>query len=397
MRNRVSIVGRIIALPALFTAMVVAAGWHRGAEAAEQASVVEIVTFTDGQSRQTVTGRVLAQDADGGVLLESPNGRQWVVEAENVVTREPINAPFTPLAHDALAEQVRAELPEGFESHITPHYVVCFNTSRAYAEWTSSLLERLHRAFTNYWTNQGVDIHEPEFPLVVIIYATSDQYRTASADELGSAAGSIIGYYSLTTNRVSMFDLTGAEAMREVTGSRALRRDINQMLTQPAALPLVATVVHEATHQIAFNCGLQTRLADLPLWLVEGMAVYFEAPDLSSSRGWRGIGKVNYPRLQTFQANLRRTGRSNLLSLIADDKRFRNPRTAVDAYADAWALNYFLIRYHPDQYVSYVQTLAAQPALVPSTAETRIETFRTHFGDPADIDREFRKRMARLK
>jgi hypothetical protein len=292
---------------------------------------------------------------------------------------------------------VRAELPEGFESHITPHYVVCFNTSRAYAEWTSSLLERLHRAFTNYWTNQGVDIHEPEFPLVVIIYATSDQYRTASADELGSAAGSIIGYYSLTTNRVSMFDLTGAEAMREVTGSRALRRDINQMLTQPAALPLVATVVHEATHQIAFNCGLQTRLADLPLWLVEGMAVYFEAPDLSSSRGWRGIGKVNYPRLQTFQANLRRTGRSNLLSLIADDKRFRNPRTAVDAYADAWALNYFLIRYHPDQYVSYVQTLAAQPALVPSTAETRIETFRTHFGDPADIDREFRKRMARLK
>ena len=44
----------------------------------------------------------------------------------------------------------------------------------------------------------------------------------------------------------------------------------------------MATIVHEATHQIAFNCGMQQRYADIPLWLCEGMAVYFEAPDLAS-------------------------------------------------------------------------------------------------------------------
>ncbi len=241
-----------------------------------------------------------------------------------------------------------------------------------------------------------MEIHEPEFPLVVVVYATAEQYRAMSADELGSAAGGVIGYYSLATNRVSMYDLTGAEAMRGAASGRGSRREINQMLTQPRAVPLVATIVHEATHQIAFNCGLQTRLADLPLWLVEGMAVYFEAPDLSSGRGWRGIGKINYPRLKTFRANLRNGRRSTLLSLIADDKRFRNSRTAVDAYADAWALNYFLIRYHPDEYVAYVEALAAQPALLPTTPASRIETFRTHFGDPAEVEREFLKRMARL-
>ncbi len=358
------------------------------------ASPVEIVTFADDDSQRRLSGRIVVEDTDGGVMLQTTDGRLWVIEAGDIASREAIDAPFKPMSHEQLAEQVLAELPDGFESHITPHYVVCFNTTRAYAQWTSSLLERLHRAFMNYWSNKGVELHEPEFPLVVIIYATANQYRAASANELGSAASNVIGYYSLTSNYVSMYDLTGAEAMR---GARGSLREINQMLTQPAALPLVATVVHEATHQIAFNCGLQARLAELPLWLVEGMAVYFEAPDLSSSRGWRGIGKINYPRLQRFQANLRRPGRSSLLSMIADDKRFRNPRTAIDAYADAWALNYFLIRYHPDQYVAYVEDLAAQQPFIPSPPESRIERFQKHFGDPADVEREFLKRMSKLK
>src|SRR4029079_18377404 len=121
---------------------------------------------------------------------------------------------------------------------------------------------------------------------------------------------------------INMFDLTGAEALRGQQ-RRGTLRDINQMLSQPAAVPLVATIVHEATHQIAFNSGLQTRYADLPLWLLEGMAVYFEAPDLDSSRGWTGIGKVNYPRLETFRKNQPKWNDRTLGGMLADDKRFR--------------------------------------------------------------------------
>lgn len=355
---------------------------------------VENVRFQFDQQTLQKTGRVVVEDTAGGLLLETPDGRRWVIEAADVIDREALESAFTPLTQQQLADQMLANLPDGFKVHTTPHYVVCYNTSRAYAQWTSSLLERLHRAFTNYWSTKGFELHEPEFPLPVTIYATAHQYRQASAPELGPAAGSVIGYYSLATNRVSMYDLTGHQAGRG--GERGSLREVNQMLTQPAALPLVATVVHEATHQIAFNCGLQQRLAELPLWLVEGMAVYFEAPDLSSSRGWRGIGKVNYPRLNTFKANLRTPRRLSLLAMVADDKRFRNSRTAVDAYADAWALNYFLIRYHPDQYVAYVEQLSQQRPLVPHTAEERIEQFRKHFGDPTKLDEEFAERMSRL-
>ena len=152
-------------------------------------------------------------------------------------------------------------------------------------------------------------------------------------------------------------------------------REINQMLSQPAAVPLVATIVHEATHQIAFNCGLQTRFADIPLWLCEGMAVYFEAPDLASTRGWRGIGRVNYPRLDTFHRNLPNWNDDSLEALLADDDRFRDPQTAVDAYADAWALNYYLIKYQPKAYADYLKTLAEKPPLDrrrPANAPRRI-------------------------
>src|SRR5262245_4562548 len=153
------------------------------------------------------------------------------------------------------------------------------------------------------------------------------------------------------------------------------------MLSQPEAIPLVATIVHEATHQIAFNCGLQTRYADIPLWLCEGMAVYFEAPDLTSTRGWRGIGKVNYPRLETFRRNLPRWSDDSLNSLVSDSRRFRDPRAASDAYADAWALNYYLIKYRPDEYVAYLKMLSEKEPLLEDDPKTRLAEFRQHFGD----------------
>ena len=76
---------------------------------------------------------------------------------------------------------------------------------------------------------------------------------------------------------------------------------INQVLSQPAAERTVATIVHEATHQLAYNTGLQTRYAGNPMWVSEGIAVYFETPDLDSARGWRYIGAINRLHLNHFR------------------------------------------------------------------------------------------------
>ncbi len=88
-----------------------------------------------------------------------------------------------------MAERLLAELPAGFRVHTTPHYVVCYNTSRTYAQWTSSLLERLYKAFTNYWENQGFELREPEFPLPVLVFNDRETYDRFSRDELPGGRG----------------------------------------------------------------------------------------------------------------------------------------------------------------------------------------------------------------
>ena len=85
------------------------------------------------------------------------------------------------------------------------------------------------------------------------------------------------------------------------------------------------------------------------------MAVYFEAPDLASKSEWQGIGRVNYPRLERFRENLASWHEGSLEEMLRDSRRFRDPRTAVDAYADAWALNYYLIKYEPKEYTAYLK------------------------------------------
>ena len=80
-----------------------------------------------------------------------------------------------------------------------------------------------------------------------------ESFLEVAKSELGEAAGSIIGYYSLRTNRVIMYDLTGAAAGANQRRERLTTREINQMLGLPSAERTVATIVHEATHQIAFN------------------------------------------------------------------------------------------------------------------------------------------------
>jgi hypothetical protein len=367
-------------------------GWPSSARALEH-----VVLKRDGREIE-ISGRLLVTAEDNGMLILTADGKLWSVPPDEVVKHASDDKEMAPLTQAQLGELLLKELPPGFEIHSTQHYLICHNTSRAYAQWCGALFERLYKAFTNFWSRKGFDLHEPEFPFVALVFADRDSYSDFSSKELGEAAPSIIGYYSLQTNRMTMYDLTGVEALRRGGDHRGSSAQINQMLARPEAERMVATVIHEATHQIAFNCGLQTRYADIPLWVSEGIAIYFETPDLSSSKGWSTIGAVNQVRLVGFRDYFRR-GRpaDSLATLISSDERVRNPRLAGDAYAEAWALNYFLIRQHPKQYLSYVKMLSEKQPLLWDDAESRLQEFKQAFGDLEKLDAEFLKHMSKVR
>jgi uncharacterized protein DUF1570 len=366
--------------------------------APSSSAALEHVTFKHEGRELIVDGQLLVKAADGGLLLQAADGELWTVPPEELVKHTSDDEPFKPLTAAELGKQLLKDLPPGFELYTTQNYVICHNTSRAYAQWSGALFEKLYAAFTNYWSRRGFELKKPEFPLVALVFADKNSYATHAQKELGQGASSIIGYYSLATNRMTMFDLTGIEAFRRPGDRRTTAAQINEMLNRPEAEMTVATVVHEATHQIAFNCGLQTRYSDVPLWLSEGLAVYFETPDLGSATGWRSIGNVNRVRLTIFRDYLTRRPANSLKTLLTDDDRLRQPRTANEAYAEAWALNYFLIRQRPKQYVEYFRFLAEKPRLVWDDPATRLEEFQHFFGENlGQLDAEFLRHMSKVR
>lgn len=362
------------------------------------ASGLDYVTIQHDGERSVLCGRVLTEAADGGLLVEDRAGVLWAVQPDQLVKRDPQATPFRFFSPTELPERLLAELPQGFRVHTTANYVICYNTSPVYAQWCGALYERLFRAFSNYWSQRGLDFKRPELPLVAFVFADQASYESYARPELGEAAGSVIGYYSLRTNRVAMYDLTGSKGLRGAVRRFTSTAQINTLLAQPGAERLVATIIHEATHQMAYNCGLHKRYADIPLWVSEGLAIFFETPDLRSSQGWRNIGGVHAGRLAQFRHYSSSRPQDSLRTLIADDSRFRQAGSALDAYAEAWALSHFLIATRGEDYVRYQQQLSAKPLLIYDTPEERVTAFQQIFGeDLAALDAEFLRYVAGMR
>ena len=361
------------------------------------ASSADVFRFRRDGATMEVFGKQVVAAADGGRLVLAPDGVLWSLQPTEQIQQDSSEVPFQLLSKDQLIQHLGEELPDGFEFHQTAHYIVCHNTTKAYAQWCGALYERLYRAFLNFWRQRGMDLQDPEAPLIAIVFDSEAAYEEYSREELGARAGSIIGYYSFRTNRITSYDLTGIDQRTSrVRLSNAKR--VNQILMQPRALPTVATIVHEATHQLAFNCGLHQRYADIPLWVSEGLAVYFETPDLRSKRGWRGIGNVNPTRLRQFRRYLPARPKGSLATLIVDDHQFRDPRLATNVYAESWAFCHFLLNRHPREFTQYMKVLSQKKPMVHGRSNDRLRVFKQSFtSDLGDLDESFLRYVAGLR
>ncbi|MGD0517709.1 MAG: DUF1570 domain-containing protein [Thermoguttaceae bacterium] len=351
----------------------------------------------------TLSGRLLITAEDGGLLLLARDGLIWPILPEDLIKHTSDAEPFAPFTREEMAKRLLAVLPKNFE--VLPvnqykHYLIFYDTSRTYAHWCGSLFERLYMAFTNFWSQKPRDFEltKPEFPLVAVIFADKQAYLKFTRADLGDAGESIVGYFNLATNRMTMYDLTGAASAGRPSVSVSTGAQINQILARPEALQTVSTIVHEATHQIAFNCGLHTRLSDCPVWFSEGIAVFFETPDLNGAKGgWNGIGAVNRVHLEQFQKYLSRRPADSLSTLITTDKRLHDLKQTSDAYAEAWALTNFLIKQHPKEYIAYLRMLSKKKPLLSDSPQTRLDEFQRAFGDIKKLDTEFLRYMGRVR
>ena len=111
---------------------------------------VDQITYRRDKEEHSIEGKLLVKAQDGGLMLLSPDGALWNIEPEEIVHHTHDDRPFAPLTQAEAGKRALAELPRGFDVYTTAHYVICYGTSRAYAQWVGALYERLYTAFTNY-------------------------------------------------------------------------------------------------------------------------------------------------------------------------------------------------------------------------------------------------------
>lgn len=359
---------------------------------AAEPTAVQVLTAASNGSRQTVEGHLLLEARDGSLLVETATQQLKVLAGSEIISRTPL-PPAAPLSPRELGRLTLAELPAGFSLLTTKHYVICYDTSIGYARWSAALLEQLHQGFIAYFTRLGLPLEPAERPLLVVIFSDRRSYEAAAAQEVGAASHSIVGYYNQLTNRITTFDITGLDALQDGRTTSAGRAGL-ALLSSPKAANLVATLVHEATHQLAFNAGLHQRLAPIPVWVSEGIATYIETPELATTRGWRTIGGINRPRLNL----IRRQFTPGLLDrIVTGDKPFRNPDEALSAYAHAWATVSYLAKQRRREFADYLLKLSEKPPLGADSAERRRQDFRAAFGcSPDELEQPLLRYLATL-
>ena len=106
----------------------------------------------------------------------------------------------------------------------------------------------------------------------------------------------------------------------------------------------------------------------------------FEAPGVWNSSQFRHQkDRINRERWAYFVQHAKsRRKAGSLESFIASDQHFKiNPSAA---YAEAWALSFYLMESSPKQYSQYLAQVAARPAGSRYSAQQRVKDFQAAFG-----------------
>ncbi len=318
-------------------------------------------------------GRLVHHNARECWLLER-NGRLTQIEVNNVTGFRVLDQPFSPLGAVELRSELRREFGAEFEIKGTSKYLVV--ATEGNADHYGEVLDQFYREFRSHFSVRGFDLPSPEFPMVAIVFPDHEQFVNYAAEDGVRAVPGLAGYYHRKTNRVALYDPQTSIASAE-TPTPASSGVVARV---GGVSGLKETLVHEATHQIAFNVGLHSRLGETPKWVIEGLATVFEHPDMRGAmRSSSAIQRVNRERYVWFGNYAKeRRAEGALYDLITTDIDFST--RALDAYSEAWAFSFFLMERHKTDYANYMQRISQRETVGEYSAAERIRDIEESFG-----------------
>ena len=326
--------------------------------------------------RTSVGGRIIEGQplewSDRQMLLLGRDGQLFEFAPQAAQNSKKMGPAFRGYTTGEVRSLLREEFDNRFETSTTQHFVVVHPRG----EWSAwaNRLESLYRSFTHYMQVRGFRVGKPQVPLVAVVFRTQNEYyRHAAAGGTPLMPGTL-GHYDPKSNRIFLFD----------AGSKDWSANAE-------------TIIHEATHQTAFNVGVHRRFAEQPRWLVEGLAMMFEARGVWDARSiYTQSDRLNRGRLDDFRYYLPQRPEGAIVALIASDQLFRT--SPGFAYAEAWTLSFFLCETRPQEYCRYLETVAVRRAFSEYPPKERLADFTRAFGNDLDLlDAQLRRFVAELQ
>ncbi len=171
--------------------------------------------------------------------------------------------------------------------------------------------------------------------------AEFNDYVTAQTAGQGLSAEKVASFYDLLSNRLVL-------RLRECK--------------------TFATPLHEAVHQQAHNRGVLQRLAPVPAWFNEGLATGFEGDGERLKSGPKTFNR----RYAALAVAAKQTSWADI---VREDAAFQGDILAGEAYAQAWALHWWLYTRHRPAYRKLLQHYTGLEPLTAVSPEDREKTF----------------------
>jgi hypothetical protein len=322
----------------------------------------------------------------GKTALILPDGQLGIAE-----TLVPTKDPFVPLDSEELRRLLQDGPYANYQVLTSPHYLIFYKSTLIFAEDSARMLESIYRGLIDVFRRHEIPVHEAEFPLVAVIFATERDFRLHKEVD-----PEVQAYYEIFTNRIFFYQ----------------RSDGDRNEPKIAALRKPQTVAHEGAHQILANLGVQPRLSAWPLWLVEGLAEYCATPANSKKKGvlWDGLGMINSLHMATLRELGEPAEKQPLGELrpvgpgAGRDKRISRTeslllkeRLTTTDYAEAWALTHYLAQKRSVEFVNFLRDMSQVPPLAKRTPDQNFAVFTKNFaGTPSKLDKKVDEHIVKL-
>ena len=314
-----------------------------------------------------VVGKVLVEVGDHFVVI-LPNGRLTSVPQQEATVTD---RKFEPATMKQIAEELTSSTFLGFKTRETKRYLYVYNTSEQFFQGTSRILETMYPKLFAYCRRQKIPIHDPETPLVMIMFRTQAEF-----DKFRQMPEGVVAYYNGVSNHVVMYEQS---ELAEIAPDLAFKQAIS-------------TIAHEGVHQVLHNIGVQQRLSRWPMWISEGLPEYFAPTSVEKNVRWKGVGLPNDLRMKELEEYLKQDNATALAKPTIEARSLTST-----GYASAWALTHTLAQNRKEKFFAYLAAVSQRGPLDETSAEDDAKLFKEHFGnDFGQLDMQILKSLRKL-